>query len=307
MVLIPAGEFTMGGAGADTKPDERPAHRVQVSAFYLDVAEVTNAQFGAFVAATGYVTTAERAPTVEEILKQMPPGTPAPPKESLVPGSLIFVPPPQATLADHPHTWWQWVAGANWRRPRGPDGEPAKDDHPVVHVSYDDALAYAHWAGKRLPTEAEWEYAARGGLDGKVYMWGDTRLPAGGREPANIWNGDFPRENLRRDGYELTAPVRSFPANGYGLHDMAGNVWEWVADWYRPDTYAARANAPCRDPQGPEASFDPQEPTVPKRVTRGGSYLCSDVYCTGFRPSARMKTSPDTGLCHTGFRCAKSP
>lgn len=306
MVLIPAGEFTMGSTDRDAKPDEQPRHRVRISAFLLDATEVTNAQFRAFVAATGYVTTAERAPDAAEILKQMPPGTPAPPPETLVPGSLVYTPSLQSQLGDNPHSWWRFVPGADWRHPRGPGSSIAGlDDHPVVHVSYDDATAYARWAGKRLPTEAEWEYAARGGLDGKPYVWGEQRLPAGG-EPANIWQGDFPRENLRRDGYEATAPVRSFAANGYGLHDMSGNVWEWVADWYRPDTYAQRAKDVAQDPVGPDSSLDPNEPTIPKRITRGGSFLCSDVYCTGYRPSARMKTSPDTSLCHTGFRCARS-
>jgi len=309
MVWIPGGEFTMGSDAEDAQPDERPSHRVRVHGFFMDVTEVTNAQFAAFVAATGHVTTAERPPQLGELMQQLPAGTQPPPADLLVPGSLVFEPPPSATLDMHPHTWWRYVPGADWRHPTGPGSSIAgKDDHPVVHVSHDDALAYALWAGKRLPTEAEWEWAARGGLDRRHYVWGDARQPRGREHPpANLWDGDFPRRNLLRDGFATTAPVRSFPANGYGLYDMAGNVWEWCADWYRADTYAARAgNAPVVDPVGPVASHDPDEPTVPKRVSRGGSYLCSDVYCCGFRPSARMKSSPDTGLCHTGFRCVRA-
>jgi formylglycine-generating enzyme required for sulfatase activity len=308
MVFIPGGEFTMGADGSEALLDERPPHRVRVRAFFLDATEVTNAQFAAFVRATGYVTTAERTPDAADLLRQLPAATPPPPKELLVPGALVFTPPPDATLADHPHTWWRFVPGASWRHPLGPDSTiDGKDDHPVVQVSFDDAQAYARWAGKRLPTEAEWEFAARGGLDGKPYIWGDRREPSPARPPANLWDGDFPRRNELRDGHAHTAKVGSFPANGYGLFDMAGNVWEWCADWYRANTYAARASlGVATNPQGPDSSFDPDEPTVPKRVTRGGSYLCSDVYCCGFRPSARMKASADTGLEHTGFRCAQS-
>jgi formylglycine-generating enzyme required for sulfatase activity len=281
---------------------------VRVRPFFMDRTEVTNAQFREFVAATGYVTTAERAPDVAELLRQLPPGTPPPPREQLVPGSLVFSPPPGATLDMHPHTWWRWVPGACWRQPEGPGSSiDGRADHPVVHVSYDDALAYAQWAGKRLPTEAEWEFAARGGLERAPYVWGTEREPDPRTCPANVWEGEFPRENLLRDGFSSTAPVGSFPQNGYGLADMAGNVWEWCADWYRPDAYAQRARRGVSvDPTGPAASFDPDEPTVPKRVTRGGSFLCSDVYCCGFRPSARMKTSADTGLNNTGFRCVRS-
>ncbi len=308
MVLVPGGEFTMGSDAADALADEHPAHRVRVAAFYMDATEVTNAQFAAFVQATGYVTTAERVPDLAELMRQVPPGTPDPPKETLVPGALVFVPPPDATLDQHPHTWWQFIAGANWRHPGGPSTSiDQKPDHPVVQVSFDDARAYAKWANKRLPTEAEWERAARGGLERKPYVWGDAREPDARRPPANLWDGAFPRENALRDGYATTAPVRSYPANVYGLFDMAGNVWEWCADWYRPDCYPARASkGVIVDPRGPTDSFDPNEPTVPKRVTRGGSFLCSDVYCCGFRPSARMKTSADTGLVHTGFRCVVS-
>ncbi|MEZ5962961.1 MAG: formylglycine-generating enzyme family protein [Planctomycetota bacterium] len=309
MVWVPGGEFTMGGDTSDAKGDERPPHRVRVGGFFMDATEVTNAQFRAFVEATSYVTTAERAPELDEIMKQLPPATPPPPPDALVPGALVFEPPPDASLDMHPHTWWRYVPGADWRHPFGPDSSiEGKDDHPVVQVSFDDALAYAHWAGKRLPTEAEWERAARGGTDDMPYVWGNERIPPGcDHAPANLWDGEFPQKNLLRDGFARSAPVRSYPPNPFGLYDMAGNVWEWCADWYRPDTYAERARASdtAVDPKGPPASFDPDEPTVPKRVTRGGSFLCSDVYCRGFRPSARMKTSADTGLCHTGFRCVQ--
>jgi formylglycine-generating enzyme required for sulfatase activity len=298
MVWIPPGEFSMGSS--DGLPDERPVHRVRLSGFFIDETEVTNAQFRAFVEATGYVTTAERAPTAEELLAQAPPGTPPPPPESLVAGALVL----DLTMANG--WWWKWQPGASWRNP---DGErpltPEKDSHPVVQVSWDDAVAYAKWAGKRLPTEAEWERAARGGADGERYIWGASKNPEG-REMANIWQGRFPQSHTVLDGFERSAPVRSFPPTGFGLYDMSGNVWEWVADWYRPDTYAQSGEL-VRNPKGPESSYDPQEPNAPKRVSRGGSFLCSDNYCVGYRPSARMKSSPDTGLFHTGFRCVQDP
>lgn len=298
MVWIPPGEFDMGSS--DGLPDERPIHRVRVSGFFLDATEVTNAQFRAFVEATGHVTTAERAPTAEEILAQAPPGTPPPPPEVLVAGALVL------DRAMENGWWWKWQPGASWRKPDGVNAlGPEHDSLPVVQVSWFDAVAYAKWAGKRLPTEAEWERAARGGLDGQRYVWGAQKNPDG-RELANIWQGHFPETNTVADGFEGAAPVKSFPPNGFGLYDMSGNAWEWVSDWYRPDAYA-QTPANALDPQGPESSYDPQEPSAPKRVTRGGSFLCSDNYCLGYRPSARMKSSPDTGLFHTGFRCAQSP
>lgn len=292
MVRIPGGTFKMGCQNGS--PDELPVHEVTVDAFRMDRTEVTNAQFRQFVAATGYVTVAEKVPRAEDF-----PGVPA---EKLVPGSLVFHRPPgEVSLEDWP-LWWDYLPGADWRHPQGPGSTiDGKDDHPVVHVCWDDAVAYAKWAGKRLPTEAEWEWAARGGLEQKDYVWGDEKVP-GGKWQTNIWQGRFPLQNDLADGFAETAPVAQFPANGYGLHDMAGNVWEWCADWYRPDYYAS---SPSRNPRGPETSFDPAEPGMPKRVSRGGSFLCSDVYCIGYRPSARMKSSPDTGLCHTGFRCVK--
>jgi sulfatase modifying factor 1 len=292
MAWIPAGKFTMGSN--DGQPDERPLHDVKVRGFWMDRYEVTNEQFAKFVETTGYRTTAEQAPDPAQF-----PGAPA---ENLVPGSVVFTPPARVETLNNHMQWWSYVKGANWRHPEGPDSDlKGRERHPVVHVSYYDCEAYAKWAGKRLPTEAEWEYAARGGLEQNVYPWGRERFQSG-MWMMNIWQGQFPSENLAQDGFKTTSPVGSFPPNAYGLHDMAGNVWEWVADWYRPDYYQ---KSPRDNPRGPEDSFDPDEPGVAKRVGRGGSFLCSDMYCKGYRTSARQKTSPDTGLSHTGFRCAK--
>jgi sulfatase modifying factor 1 len=294
MIWIPGGEFLMG----DTDPifpDAKPVHRVYVDGFWMDRTEVTNAQFARFVQATGYVTVAERPPNPKEF--------PTVPQEKLVPGSIVFSPPDKEVSLDQPLSWWRYVPGANWRHPEGPGSNlRGRENHPVVHICWYDARAYAKWAGKRLPTEAEWEYAARGGLEQKRYCWGDELLP-GGKWQANIWQGDFPRRNTKEDGFERTAPVGSFPANGYGLFDMSGNVWEWCADWYRPDYYA---KSPGRNPQGPDSSFDPSEPNLPKRVQRGGSFLCSDVYCARYRPGARGKGEPGSAASHIGFRCVRS-
>lgn len=292
MVWIPAGEAVLGSQNGDR---DAPLHRVRLSGFWLDETEVTNAQFAAFVAATGYVTDAEKPPTPEEV-----PGVPA---EQLVAGALVFTPPPDAVDLREFWQWWSFVPGADWRHPRGPGSSiDGRDDHPVVQVSWRDAAAYAKWAHKRLPTEAEWEYAARGGLDRQRYVWGDA-VPAPGAWRANIWQGEFPRRNTEADGFAGTAPVRAFPANGYGLFGMSGNVWEWCQDWYRPDGYGDPQQLHV-DPQGPTDSFDPMEPGAAKRVMRGGSFLCSDTYCLGYLPGTRMKSTPDTSLCHTGFRCA---
>lgn len=304
MVWIPAGQFWMGSEDP-AFGDARPVHQVTLDGFWMDRTEVTNAQFRAFVEATGYVTTAEKPPDLEEIMRQVPPGTPPPSKENLVPGSLVFRPTTRPVNLNDVSQWWHWTPGASWRHPEGPGSSlEGREHHPVVQVSWHDAAAYAAWAGKRLPTEAEWEYAARGGLDRKRYCWGDELLPDG-KWQANIWQGEFPYENTKADGYERTAPVGSFPANGYGLNDMSGNVWEWCADWFRSDYYQT---SPDRNPQGPDRinSFDPNEPHIPKRVQRGGSFLCSDMYCIRYLPGGRGKGEPDSAASHLGFRCVRS-
>jgi formylglycine-generating enzyme required for sulfatase activity len=308
MVLIPAGTFAMGSDQPGTNNSERPVHQVRVGAFWMDRTEVTNAQFAAFVAATGHVTTAERHVDWEEMKLQLPPGTPRPDDAALAPGSMLFVAPPAPVhdLADYSQ-WWRWTHGVDWRHPEGPGSSIAdRDGHPVVHVSWDDAVAYARWAGKRLPTEAEWEWAARGGLAGKRYAWGDTPPTDADGARANIWQGVFPTDNRAVDGFVRTAPVGRYPANGYGLHDVAGNVWEWCADWYRADAYAG-APALSIDPVGPDRPWDPDEPLAPKRVTRGGSFLCHVSYCESYRTAARRGTATDSGASHIGFRCVRSP
>ncbi len=304
MVWIPGGEFTMGTDSDMGWPDEKPSHRVRVDGFWMDETEVTNAQFRAFVEATGYVTTAEKPPDLEEILKQSPPGTPPPAKEKMVPGSLVFKPTKRSVDLRDFAQWWHWTPGADWRHPEGPGSSlDGRDNHPVVHISWDDAAAYAKWAGKRLPTEAEWEFAARGGLDGKPYVWGDAPLSEE-KPQCNIWQGEFPHRNTVRDGYERTAPVKSYPPNGYGLYDMAGNVWEWCADWYDHQLYRHRAGQGVTiNPIGPSRTIDSQRPFMPQRVQRGGSFLCNDRYCSRYRPSARHGCSPDTSMAHVGFRC----
>jgi formylglycine-generating enzyme required for sulfatase activity len=306
MVWIPGGEFTMGNDAAYASIAEKPAHRVRVDGYWMDETDVTNAQFRAFVEATGYITTAERTPTPEEIMTQAPRGASPPKKEDLVPGSVVFTPPDHPVPLDDVRQWQKWTPGANWRHPEGPDSSiDGKDDHPVVHVSWDDATSYAKWAGKRLPTEAEWEFAARGGLEGKKYVWGDE--PFSEEHPqCNNFQGHFPDHNTREDGYLRTSPVKAFPPNGYGLYDMAGNVWQWTADWFLPDTYARTAGQGVLvNPQGPEHSFDPRMRPA-ERGQRGGSFLCCVGYCFNYRPSARMGCTPDTGMSHVGFRCVRS-
>lgn len=321
MVWIPGGEFSMGGPTPDSRyqekavthpgepvcsglvagfPDAQPVHRVQVSGFWMDIQEVTNADFERFVKATGYVTVAERKPTQE----QYPDADPG----LLVPGSAVFTPPEGPVDLQNALEWWTYVPGANWRHPLGSHSNiEGRANFPVVHVCHEDALAYCRWAGKRLPTEAEWEFAARGGLDHKEYAWGDDPRP-GGRWMANSFQGHFPFHDTGEDGFQGLAPVRSYPANGFGLHDMAGNVWEWCSDWYRPDVYGARSRTTAvPDPTGPADSFDPDEPNIAKRVQRGGSFLCSDQYCARYRIGTRGKGAPDTGSVHVGFRCVKSP
>jgi formylglycine-generating enzyme required for sulfatase activity len=261
---------------------------------------VTNEEYARFVKATGYVTVAERKPTRDEF--------PDAPEENLKAGSVVFTPPAEQVPLDNHYQWWSYVPGASWRHPEGPGSSIAnRARHPVVQVAYEDAEAYARWAGKRLPTEAEWEFAARGGLSGKLYPWGDQLKP-NGRWAANIYEGRFPvrGQDSGEDGHVGLAPVAQFPPNAYGLYDVAGNAWEWVSDWYRPDYYAAVAGSVVRNPTGPRESYDPAEPGEKKRVHRGGSYLCTEAYCTRYMIGTRGKGEVRTGSNHVGFRCVKS-
>ena len=307
MVWIPGGEFSMGAAdpaGADhnvvgmqATNDSRPIHRVYVDGFWMDKTEVTNQQFAAFVKATGYVTLSERTPRAEDF--------PGAPPDSLVAGSVLFSPPDHPVPLNNPLQWWTYGKGASWRHPSGAGSSIAgKDLLPVVHVAYEDALAYANWAGKRLPTEAEWEFAARGGLTGNVYPWGNE-FTREGHSLANTHQGHFPDHDTGEDAFVGVGPVAQFPPNRYGLHDVAGNVWEWVSDWYRPDYYAqlAAAGALARNPKGPADSIDPDEPGVKKRGHRGGSFLCTNQYCSRYMVGTRGKGDVETGTNHLGFRC----
>ena len=310
MVWVPGGEFTMGGVGNESRPDEFPLHRVQVDGFWMDQTEVTNAQFKKFVGETGFVTTAELKPDWDELKKQLPPGTPKPDESLLVPGALVFkLTSGPVDLHDNAQ-WWRWEPGVSWKHPNGVGEDILStsefDQHPVVQVSWFDAQEYAKWYGKRLPSEAEWEFASRGGKEKEVYGWGNDE-PTEKNIRANIWQGQFPFRNSREDGFVFTAPVASYCGNGYGLFDMMGNVWEWCSDWYRPDTYKEQSQKQLTiNPSGPSSSYDPQQPYTPKKVVRGGSFLCNEAYCASYRPSARMKTSPDSGESHTGFRCVMS-
>jgi sulfatase modifying factor 1 len=308
MVWIPGGEFWMGGprdmencddpnvcARCNFGPECYPLHKVTVSGFWMDRTEVTNEQFAEFVKATGYVTVAEKAPTARDAPKWKP--------EERKPWSFVFTPPPASETVDlrNHMSWWPRCYGADWQHPEGPGSSIAgRAKHPVVHVSWNDAMAYCQWSGKRLPTEAEWEFAARGGLDRKKYVWGDELRP-GGKCLANYWQGDFPRENTQEDGYYGTAPVGSFPPNGYGLHDMAGNVWEWCADYYAADYYYT---SPRTNPRGPHSEFDPSEPDAVKRVQRGGSFLCAENYCQRYVIGSRGKGEVTSSGNNVGFRCA---
>jgi formylglycine-generating enzyme required for sulfatase activity len=298
MVRIPGGTFRMGSN--DHYPEEAPVHTVTVDPFMMDVTPVTNRQFAAFVAATGHRTTAEIAPRAEDYPGALP--------HMLRAASLTFRPPAGPVPMGNALVWWDWTFGANWRAPYGPGSSIAGlEDHPVVHVSHADAMAYAAWAGKDLPTEAEWEFAARGGLKGAEYAWG-TELAPGGRHMANTWQGRFPFENLLEDGHARTSPVGSYPANGYGLHDMIGNTWEWTQDWYVARHPADEAKACCipRNPRGPRAeeSIDPNDPArIPRKVLKGGSHLCAPNYCRRYRPAARHPEPVDTSTSHVGFRC----
>ena len=307
MVWIPPGTFTMGSNAPLARPDEAPMHKVKLEGFWMDKTEVTNAQFAAFVEATGYVTTAEKAPNWDELKKSLPEGTPKPHDSLLRAASLVFKPTEGPVNLNNYGNWWHWTNKANWRQPQGEGSSTkGKENHPVVHVSWDDAMAYAAWSGKRLPTEAEWEWAAKGGNDQNEYPWGSEQVLEGAAK-ANSWEGDFPYRNTLRDQFFYTAPVASFEPNAYGLYDMAGNVWEWCSDWYAYDYYKTLAGQEVVNPLGPQKSFDPYQPYTPQRVMRGGSFLCNDTYCSGYRVASRMKSSPDTGLHHTGFRLVKSP
>jgi len=303
MVLIKGDTFLMGSNDSEGHPDERPMHEVKINSFWIDITEVTNLQFKEFVDATGYVTTAEMKPDWNELKKDLPPNTPKPDESLLVPASLVFKKNENITNLNNHTQWWNWVKGANWRHPGGEGTSiDGKDNHPVIHVSWFDAMAYAEWKGRRLPTEAEWEFASRGGLKNNKYSWGnDPNLS----KYANTWDGTFPKNNIKIDGFESTSPVKSYPPNNYGLYDMSGNVWEWCSDLYNFNYYSTLSNTIADNPKGPEKSFDPNEPYSEKRVVRGGSYLCSKSYCTGYRNSMRMKSTPDTGSMHTGFRTVK--
>ena len=281
--------------------DSQPIHRVYVDGFWMDATEVTNEQFARFVEATGYITVAEQKPTKEEF--------PTAPLENLVAGSTVFTPTPQRVPLNDHFQWWSYVHGADWRHPTGPESNlQGREKYPVVQIAYEDAAAYAKWAGKRLPTEAEWEFAARGGAAGQLYAWGDELKP-GGKFPANIYEGVFPVADgdTGEDGFKGIAPVAQYAPNAYGLYDVAGNVWEWCSDWYRPDTYtrAKGVGSVSRNPQGPATPYDPAEPNEKKRVHRGGSFLCTDQYCTRYMVGTRGKGEVRTASNHVGFRCVK--
>lgn len=305
MVWIPGGVAIMG---SDTgPPDETPPHPIAIDGFWMDTTEVTNQQFQEFVDATGYITLPEQKPELRSIQKGSGLEDIAILEEFNQPGSICSL---QLNSRDDidpakgAYSWWQYVPGADWKHPEGPDSSiDDRMDHPVVHVSWLDAQAYCEWAGKQLPTEAQWEYAARSAQDGNFYPWGNDRNP-NGEWKQNIWQGTFPIEDTGEDGFKTTAPVATFPANDFGLRDMSGNVWEWCADYYQPEYYSV---SPLKNPPGPDSSFDPQEPGIIKRVQRGGSFMCSEQYCIGYRVSARMKGEEDTGAFHTGFRCVITP
>ncbi len=297
MVRIDGGEFTMGSDAF--YPEESPTHRVAVSTFSIDAHPVTNRQFRDFVDATAHVTTAEHPPRAEDYPGARP--------ELLVAGSAVFVPTAGPVDLRNPGQWWTYAPGADWRHPTGAGSSiDDKADHPVVHVTYDDALAYATWAGKSLPTEAQWEFAARGGLDGLPWAWGPEQH-VDHDVPANVWRGDFPWRADASHGWG-TVPVGRYAPNGYGLYDMCGQVWEWTTDWWQPEHEPKGACcAPKVDPTGPvEARFDPHAPSIAQRVLKGGSYLCADTYCMRYRPSARIAESVDTSTCHLGFRCVRA-
>ena len=307
MAWIPGGRFTMGTNEADAYPAEKPAVEVEVGGFWMDVHEVTNEEFARFVEATGYVTVAERKPNWEELKKQLPPGTPKPDDSILVPGAMVFFPPSQPVPTQDHSLWWKWVNGASWRHPEGPESSiESKQKYPVVQVAFEDAQAYAEWVGKRLPTEFEWEFAARGGVNGKRFAWGDELHP-NGQYLANTFQGVFPHNNEGKDGYMGAAPVGSFPPNAFGLHDMIGNVWELTSDWYDALKLARLADQAPKLDAGMNPCYNPDNPYAMERVMKGGSFLCAPNYCVNYRPSARQGTAYDSGTSNVGFRLAKDP
>jgi formylglycine-generating enzyme len=299
MVWVPGGAFMMGSNRH--YPEEAPAHRVTVDGFWIDVEPVTNAKFDRFVQATGYVTLAERPANPENYPGAKP--------ELLEPSSVVFVKPSHRVDLRNPYNWWKYVHGADWRHPRGPETSIAGlESHPVVHVAYEDVEAYCKWTNRELPTEAEWEYAARGGLDGAEFAWGNEYEP-NGKAMANTWQGEFPIQNLAADGFEWTSPVDVFPRNRYGVYDMIGNVWEWTTDWYQPHSNVSQSCCAAINPRGGarEQSYDPRMSNIriPRKVMKGGSYLCAPNYCRRYRPAARMGQPIDTSTCHLGFRCIR--
>lgn len=306
MIWVPGGEFVMGTDEMNAYPAEKPAVDLAVQGFWMDTHEVTNAQYAKFTKETGYVTLAEVKPDWELLKQQLPPGTPKPEESVLVAGSMVFTPPSYAVPTQDISLWWSWVAGANWRHPEGPESSITnRENHPVVHISYDDAKAYAEWAGKRLPTEVEWEFAARAGANGKRFAWGDELTP-NGQFLANTFQGNFPNENLGMDGFSGTSPVKSFAPNSFGLYDMIGNVWELTDDWYDALKYARLAGQAPKLDAGLNPCYNPDNPYAKERVIKGGSYLCADNYCVNYRPSARQGQSFDSGTSNVGFRLVKS-
>ncbi|WP_298239341.1 formylglycine-generating enzyme family protein [uncultured Algibacter sp.] len=311
MVWIPGGVFNQGAVPQDKMAmlHEKPQHPVSVDGFFMDITEVTNAQFSKFVEETGYITIAEREINWEEIKRQLPPGTPKPHDTILKPGSLLF----KKTKASVPNLydfsqWWDWVIGANWRHPNGKDSNiDGKDNYPVVHISYKDALAYCEWAGRRLPTEAEWEYAARAGKNNTIYFWGDDKSKLS--KMVNSWEGEFPVSNTLEDGFERLAPVKSYPANSFGLYDIAGNVWEWTNDWYNTNYYneLKLQNTTINNPTGATTAYNPNNSYIKEKVIKGGSFLCSDSYCASYRVSSRMASDIDSAQEHLGFRTVATP
>ena len=310
MVWIPGGEFLQGAIPEDqmAMPQEKPAHKVAVDGFFMDITEVTNAQYKTFVDATGYSTVAERKIDWEELKKQLPEGTLKPHDSIMQPGSLTFAKTksPVPNLYDFSQ-WWNWTVGANWKHPNGPDSNiKGKDNHPVVHIAYEDAVAYCEWAGKRLPTEAEWERAARGNKKGNIYFWGNDASALS--QMANSWEGEFPVNNTQIDGFERRAPVKTYPPNDFGLYDIAGNVWEWTNDWYRTDHYleVSMEHIVSVNPKGAETPYNVREPYAKEKIMKGGSFLCNASYCASYRVSSRMATSVDSSLEHLGFRTVAS-